>query len=208
MGVVIGKWSESCYTNGGLTFLCWWRQKQVVHKKSYYRVFGAIDGRGKYIKKQWVIRGEIYYFGKRVWNGELLEVGNQCITGRFTGVNEDFSCYITSVYADCNREVREVLWEEVRGVKNKVNGPWTICGDFNVTRYRSERKNCNTINGSMSVLSACIEELEMINPLLFGGSFTWRRGEDHTCASRIEDSCIVLNRESDLHTSSKKYNQN
>lgn len=130
--------------------------------------------------------GILILWDKRVWNGGLLEVGSQCITGRFTGVNEDFSCNITAVYADCNREMRKVLWEELRGVRNKVNGPWTICGDFNITRYPSERTNCNRINGAMSEFSACIEELEMVDPPLFGGSFTWRRGEDHTWASRVD----------------------
>ncbi|KAG5595916.1 hypothetical protein H5410_037148 [Solanum commersonii] len=103
---------------------------------------------------------------KRVWNGELLKVGRQCISGRFTRVNEDSGCHITTVYVDCNREIRKVLWEELIRVKNRVDGPWTICGDFN--------------------------ELEMIVPPLFGRSFTWRRGKDHTCASRINKSYFKI----------------
>ncbi|KAG5579491.1 hypothetical protein H5410_050118 [Solanum commersonii] len=38
----------------------------------------------------------------------------------------------------------------------------------------------------MAEFSSCIEELELLDPLLFGGSFTWRRGDNHRIASRIE----------------------
>ncbi|CAN4080374.1 unnamed protein product [Withania somnifera] len=132
-------------------------------------------------------RGRILImWNKRIWKGEQLEIGTQSITGKFTGINEEFSCHVTAVYADCNREVRKLLWRELIGVRTSISGPWTICGDFNVTRYSSERTNCNRINGAMTEFAACIVELELIDPPLFGGSFTWRRGEDNGCASRIE----------------------
>lgn len=123
---------------------------------------------------------------KRVWKGELVELGNQSITGKLKGVSEDFNWHITTVYADCSREVRKVLWEELAAIRSGVPGPWVICGDFNVTRYPSERTNCPRINGAMTDFSTCIEEMELIDPPLFGGSFTWRRGEGHRRASRID----------------------
>jgi len=33
---------------------------------------------------------------KRVWKGELVEIGRQSLTGKFTGVSEDFSWHITA----------------------------------------------------------------------------------------------------------------
>ncbi|KAH0655505.1 hypothetical protein KY285_030387 [Solanum tuberosum] len=38
----------------------------------------------------------------------------------------------------------------------------------------------------MSEFSDCTEEVELIDPSLFGGSFTWRRGENHTTTLRID----------------------
>uniref|UniRef100_M0ZKV5 Non-LTR retroelement reverse transcriptase n=1 Tax=Solanum tuberosum TaxID=4113 RepID=M0ZKV5_SOLTU len=38
----------------------------------------------------------------------------------------------------------------------------------------------------MTEFSECIEELELVDPPLFGGSYTWRRGEGHQTASRID----------------------
>lgn len=138
--------------------------------------------------------GILILWVKRVWKGELVEIGNQCITGKFTWVNEEFSCHITAIYADCNREVRKLLRREMVDVWYKFNGPWMICGEFNVTKYPSERTNCGRLNSAMSDISACIEELELIDPPLFGGSFTWRRGEDHGCASRIDRILLCAQR--------------
>jgi len=70
-------------------------------------------------------------------------------------------------------------------MRSLCEGPWVACGDFNVFRYPLERISCYRINGAMAEFSECIEELELIDPPLFGGSYTWRRGENHNSASRI-----------------------
>ena len=44
-------------------------------------------------------------------------------------------------------------------------------------RYPSERTNCDRLTGAMLEFSSFIEEMEMVDPLLCGGSFTWRKGE-------------------------------
>lgn len=35
--------------------------------------------------------GILILWDKRVWKGELMGLGNQCITGKFTGINENLS---------------------------------------------------------------------------------------------------------------------
>lgn len=65
-------------------------------------------------------------------------------------------------------------------------GPWVICGDFNVSRFPSERTNCNRITRTMADFNQCINDLEFLDPPLSGGSYTWRRGQNHSCATRID----------------------
>ncbi|KAG5571422.1 hypothetical protein H5410_061188 [Solanum commersonii] len=130
--------------------------------------------------------GIMILWDKRVWRGELLLVGSQCLTGKFSGIHDYFNWCITAVYADCDTVIRRVLWQELLQMKTSIYGPWVVCGDVNVTRFASERTNCNRQNGAMTEFSSCIEDLEMVDPPLFGGSFTWRSGEDHNCASRID----------------------
>lgn len=43
-----------------------------------------------------------------------------------------------------------------------------------------------TVSGAMTKFSYCIEELELIDPHLFGGSYTWRRGNNQMSVSRID----------------------
>ncbi|WMV37052.1 hypothetical protein MTR67_030437 [Solanum verrucosum] len=78
------------------------------------------------------------------------------------------------------------LWEELGAMRSLCEGPWVVCGDFNTTRFPSEKINCIRLSRAMIDLSSCINELELIDPPLFGGSYTWRGGENHRNASRID----------------------
>ncbi|XP_059292232.1 uncharacterized protein LOC132045677 [Lycium ferocissimum] len=130
--------------------------------------------------------GILILWDRRVWEGQMAECGNQCITCKMTGQNSDFTWFLTAVYADCKKIERRELWGELYSMKERCAGPWVVGGDFNVIRYPIERTNCLRINGAMAEFSECIEELELVDPPLFGGSFTWRRGENHRSASRID----------------------
>ncbi|WMV22580.1 hypothetical protein MTR67_015965 [Solanum verrucosum] len=52
-------------------------------------------------------------------------------------------------------------------------------GDFNVVRFPSEKKNCNRITKAMEDFSDFIEDTELVDPPLIGGSFTWRTRDWH-----------------------------
>ncbi|KAK4713436.1 hypothetical protein R3W88_019343 [Solanum pinnatisectum] len=100
--------------------------------------------------------------------------------------SDDFFWFVTALYVDCKRVERRELWGELYSAGGRCAGPWVVGGDFNVIRYPNERTNCFRINGAMSEFSKCIEEMELVDPPLFGGSYTWRRGENHRSASRID----------------------
>lgn len=81
------------------------------------------------------------------------------------------------MYADCNIEIRRELWEELTIIRHSCDGPWVVCSDFNVTRYPNERTVNNNLSRTMTEFIDWINEMELIDPPLFGGSFTWRRGK-------------------------------
>ncbi|KAG5616486.1 hypothetical protein H5410_016310 [Solanum commersonii] len=84
-------------------------------------------------------------------------------------------------------------------------GPWVVGGDFNVIKYPNERTNCFRINGAMSEFSKCIEEMELVDPPLFEGSYTWRSWENHRSASI--DSYTLHYGKSSLLSSNRQYYQ-
>lgn len=89
---------------------------------------------------------------------------------------------------------RKVLWEELGAMRSFCEGPWVVCGDFNTTRFPSEKINCSRISGAMFDFSSCINKLELVDPPLFGGSYTWRGGANKKKASRIYRFCTLFRR--------------
>lgn len=101
--------------------------------------------------------GILILWDKRIWNREMVVDANQCITGKFTSINENWSWHLTGVYADCNRVTKRILWQELISIKSTCLGSRIVCGDVNVTRYPSERTNYNRLSGGMADFSKCIE---------------------------------------------------
>ncbi|WMV09305.1 hypothetical protein MTR67_002690, partial [Solanum verrucosum] len=115
----------------------------------------------------------------------------------FVGINQDLTWYLSAVYAECGRIERRNLWLELSAIRSQCDGPWVVCGDFNVTRYPTERTNGHRITGAMAEFFKWINEMELFDPPLFGGSYTWRRGENHMSASTI-DRCLFCSQWEEL----------
>lgn len=61
--------------------------------------------------------------------------------------------------SNCRVE-RKSLWLKLAAAQGMLSGPWTICDDFNITRFISERP-ASYILSSMMEFSEFIEELEL-----------------------------------------------
>lgn len=127
--------------------------------------------------------GILIMWDKRVWAGELVNTGLHCISCKISSLNRNFSWFLTGVYApNCRRE-REELWWELGAIRGVCEGAWVVCGDFNTTRYATKRKNSRGITRAMKDFSETIEDLELADPPLLGGRYTWN---NHDCSSRID----------------------
>lgn len=139
--------------------------------------------------------GILTFWDSRVWKGEVPQIGAYTVTCRFEALLQSFECHITGVYApNCYIE-RRAVWREIGGVRGLMEGPWAVCGDFNVTRYASEKRNCNRRTRAMLEFSDFIEDMELIDLQLDGDSFTWFKGDNRVPASRIDR--ILLSEEWD-----------
>ncbi|XP_075112012.1 uncharacterized protein LOC142182049 [Nicotiana tabacum] len=122
----------------------------------------------------------------RVWKGEVLQTGAYTLTCKFEALLQNFQCHITGVYAPNCRIERKIVWREIGAVRGLMEGPWAVCGDFNVTRYPSEKRECLRGSKAMVEFSDFIEDMELIDLRLEGGYYTWFRGDNHTATSRID----------------------
>ncbi|CAN4116718.1 unnamed protein product [Withania somnifera] len=53
-----------------------------------------------------------------------------------------------------------------------MEGPWAVCGDFSICRFPSEKRNCQRRFNAMVEFSDTLEDLELIDLPLEGGTFT------------------------------------
>lgn len=123
---------------------------------------------------------------KRGHKGELVNTGSYSITCKLTDMNNSFTWCITGIYGPHCRKERKLLWWELAAIRGIWEGPWVVCGDFNTTRFINERSNNFNLTRAMKEFSDIIQQLELVDPPLFGGSFTWKRRNNQSEASRID----------------------
>ncbi|WMV51646.1 hypothetical protein MTR67_045031 [Solanum verrucosum] len=90
------------------------------------------------------------------------------------------------VYAPHTRAEKLECWEEIAAVRELCGGPWVTCGDFNTVRTMAERRGCRRITNVMADFLSWIEDIELHDPHLNGGTFTWYKGADHYSAARLD----------------------
>lgn len=57
--------------------------------------------------------GIIILWDSSIWEDEVCEVGDYCITCKFTGKTQVFEWHLSSVYAPNSRHKREEVWGEL-----------------------------------------------------------------------------------------------
>ncbi|KAG2684095.1 hypothetical protein I3760_10G062500 [Carya illinoinensis] len=122
----------------------------------------------------WNVRG-LNEVNKRLRVVENIEefVGEYLVGCLFKNFEDGFVWAFAGVYGpnlDCKRRM---LWDELAGIASWWEVPWCIGGDFNVTRFPSERSGEGRQTLAMREFSEIIYELELMDVPLMGGDYTW-----------------------------------
>ena len=78
------------------------------------------------------------------------------------------------------------MWDELVGIQQYWNIPWCCIGDFNIIRFPSEQLGNSYLTPAMEQFSEFIEDLNLIDLPLEGGSYSWSSGSDQPSMSRID----------------------
>ncbi|XP_021742733.1 uncharacterized protein LOC110708815 [Chenopodium quinoa] len=101
---------------------------------------------------------------------------NQHITMEITRVGAT-PWFFSIVYASPDATKRKELWEELKSFATQHNKPWLIAGDFNDTKFLSERNtSCRETDRRSALFNERIEDMDLIEVEFSGAAHTWARG--------------------------------
>jgi hypothetical protein len=125
-----------------------------------------------------------------LWDKRVVEKIEKCIgvyslAVKFKNIEDDSIWAFAGVYGPNLASDRRLLWEELAGVMSWWNLPWCIGGDFNVTRFPSERSGV-ACRLAMSDFSEFLHDQGLLDLPLAGGFFTWSISQDPPKWSRID----------------------
>ena len=92
----------------------------------------------------------------------------------------------SGVYGPNDNIVRGQMWDELVGIQQYWNVPWCCIGDFNIVHFPSEQLGNSRLTPTMEQFSEFIEDLNLIDLPLEGGSYTWSSSLDQPLMSRID----------------------
>ncbi|XP_021748568.1 uncharacterized protein LOC110714368 [Chenopodium quinoa] len=122
-------------------------------------------------------RGGIWVY----WRPEFVTVSpiikhNQHITMEISRVGAT-PWYFSAIYASPDPLKRRELWEDLKKFATSHNKPWMLAGDFNDTRFPSERNSsCSKTTRRSKKFNAWIEDMDLLEVEFSGAAHTWARG--------------------------------
>jgi len=135
--------------------------------------------------------GILILWDEKVWTGEVSCLGAYPLSSMER--TKTSLGFFRGIYAKNNIVEREEVWWEVGSVRGLFDGPWVVCGDFNRVRFPSEKRNCSRLTRAMNDLSNFIDDMSLQDPHLIGGNYTWRKGDRHDVAARLDRFLFLKN---------------
>ncbi|XP_059311005.1 uncharacterized protein LOC132062449 [Lycium ferocissimum] len=128
--------------------------------------------------------GKIWIFWTDECLGVVISESEQQVTLQLTHPSLNQSMLVSLVYAKCDRDEREVLWESMVELVNQHDLPWLIEGDFNIIVFDEEKQGGLPVSSNETLdFSNCIQSCGLIDVGFSGSKFTWWNG-------RTEEDCI------------------
>jgi hypothetical protein len=125
-----------------------------------------------------------------LWDKRVVEKIEDCygvysLAVKFRFIEDNSIWAFAGVYGPNHARDRRILWDELAGLMSWWNMPWCIGGDFNVTRFSSERSGA-ACRLDMVEFSDFLHEQGLLDLPLAGGFFTWSLAQDPPKWSRID----------------------
>ncbi|XP_062073105.1 uncharacterized protein LOC133777487 isoform X1 [Humulus lupulus] len=125
-----------------------------------------------------------------VWDTRSVSVSDSLV-GEFTVsirivAEGKYPWWFTGVYGPVIYGRRESFWDELAGLQVICGSHWCLGGDFNVVRRVDEKLNSKSITRSMKNFDALIREMNLVDPKLQNGRYTWSNFRQRPICSRLD----------------------
>jgi len=125
-----------------------------------------------------------------MWKNTNFEVSNIEYGHGWIGlygkhVHSDFHCFVIGIYAPCNYQDRQQLWDDLILLKHAFEVPWIIAGDFNETLSQKDRNSGICHPAGSNSFSRFLQTCELTEYPLAEGYFTWFRGRSKSKLDRM-----------------------
>lgn len=125
------------------------------------------------------------------WDDSSLELVNpshldHLISASFASRCNDLSFSITKAYGPCQPHLKPAFLDSILNLAASVSGPWALCGDFNLTRYPSDRSNDNFDRTEAVSFNDLINETELQEIPLMDRLYTWSNNQPHPILVKLD----------------------
>ena len=143
------------------------------------------------LEADWTAGGILIIWDKRVLEKVEVMVGTFSVSVKWQGVGDGFIWACSGVYGSNENIVRGHMWDELVGIQQYWRISWCCIGDFNIIRFPSERRDETRLTLAMEKFSEFIEDLNMVDLPLEGGSYTWSSGTNQPAMSKIDKALVT-----------------
>ncbi|XP_074292176.1 uncharacterized protein LOC141619040 [Silene latifolia] len=96
---------------------------------------------------------------------QVIHAKVTCITGQV---------WWMSVIYRCNKVYERIpLWDSLRNMRQAINGPWLVMGDFNNVLAMCERVGSEVSNYELRGFQDCVDDCGLVDLPTHGAYFTW-----------------------------------
>jgi exonuclease III len=147
----------------------------------------GIDYDFAYLSAVGVAGGAYVAWRRNLWNAEHAVVRRFSITMRFLPLKRQGDpWWITNVYGPTQHAEKGNFFQELRDVHAACQGPWLVCGDFNMIYQACDKNNEKLHVGIMRSFRSLLDDLHLDELHLFGRLYTWSNHRDSPTLERLD----------------------
>ncbi|XP_059669008.1 uncharacterized protein LOC132314126 [Cornus florida] len=114
---------------------------------------------------------------------------DQCLLLKVHILQTDVMLFCTPVYASNTIAGRRRLWGQLIIQSSIINGPWLVVGDWNATRFHSDKKGGRMVPKKLlAEFNDCLQHAGLIELFATNGEWTWcnRQGSDRRILAKLD----------------------